>query len=112
MVATTVPHGHADERALAGLVMLVNQARGQEHGKAHQEIRQFTHALGGGVQQAQQALDQQNQRARHRAHGEGAQQHRQVAQVQLVEEHDRNLDHEQHGRDGGQDGHGGQLAGW
>ena len=69
--------------------MLIDQPRGEKHGKAHQEIRQLAHALGGGVQKAQQALDQQNQRALHRAHGEGAQEDGQVAEVELVEEHDR-----------------------
>ena len=34
-----------------------------------------------------------------------------MAEVELVEEHDRDLDHEQDRGDGGEDGHSGQLAG-
>ena len=63
------------------------------------------------MQQPQQAFDQQNQRALQGAHGKGAKQHRQVAQVQLVKQHNGNFHQKQQGRNGGQNGDGGYVAG-
>ena len=63
------------------------------------------------MQKPQQALDEQNQRGGSRPHGKGSQQHRQIAEIQLVEQHHGDFHHEQHRRNGGQNGDGGQLTG-
>ena len=69
-----------------------DRAGGREsEGRAHDEVRQLPHPRAGGVHRPIRLLSRQDDQPRHRSHGEGAQQHRNVAEIQLVERHDTGI---------------------
>ena len=73
----------SDDRALAGLVVLIDQAGRQDEHRAEQEVGQLADACGVSSHQTQQVFDQADDNPIDRAEAEGTDQGRQVGDVQL-----------------------------
>ena len=102
--------GHADDGGAAGLVVVVNDRSGQDERAADDEVGKVAdegraRAL---EQELEQHLEQLGDNTGHRSEIERAHEHRQLAQVHLIEagrEKQRDLEQHQHAAEGGEHGH-------
>ena len=78
---------HASDGPLLGLKAVIEGGGGENEGAAHHKVGKVAHEGGGGAleQQLEDDLHQLAHHARHRAQGEGADEHGHLAQVDLIE---------------------------
>ena len=100
----------ADQRGLERLMLRIEQS-GNDHQRAgHNKVRQLADAAGAGDEQMQQILDQHRRAAVKRPHRKAGNNRGQRAEVQLVKgDAYQDLDEEEDGRDGRQNGGTGEL---